>query len=159
MKEWFLGLELRERRILVIGSIIAVISILYGAVIDPLFTAVDARQKSVREQTQLLEWIQANASRAQSRDPGGQPGAPGNPVSVLSRQVRSAGLQSYLTQSRPNGTNGVRAEFRDAPFDDLMQLLGRLESTASLRVVDASVMPGDIPGTGNVRVTLVRAGG
>lgn len=157
MKEWFLGLETRERRILVIGSIVAIISLLYGGVIAPLFSAVETRQNSVRQQTELLAWIQSNAGR--KRTDGEGPGPVGDPVTVLSRQARSAGLQSYLERSRPTGDGaGVRAEFRNAPFDDLMRLLGRLESTESLRVVDATVLPGDNPGTGTVRVTLLRAG-
>ncbi|MEO0423706.1 MAG: type II secretion system protein GspM [Pseudomonadota bacterium] len=157
MKEWFEGLETRERWVLVIGSIIAVISILYGGIISPLYGAVDKHQASVREHTQLLQWIQANQGRATTRGNGGGGGG-GSAVTELSRQVRSAGLQPYLEQSRPNGNNGVRAEFRNAPFDELMKLLGNLESGASLRVVDAAVQPGDIPGTGNFRVTLARAG-
>ncbi|MEM9384967.1 MAG: type II secretion system protein GspM [Pseudomonadota bacterium] len=156
MKEWFEGLEARERWVLVIGSIIAVISILFGGIISPLFGAVDKHQASVREQTRLLQWIQANQGRAVSR-PGDGP-VNGSAVTELSRQVRSAGLQAYLEQSRPNGNNGVRAEFREAPFDELIKLLGNLESSASLRVVDAAVQPGDVPGTGNFRITLARAG-
>lgn len=157
MKEWFDGLETRERWVLLIGSLIAVVSILYGGIISPLYGAVDKHQASVREQAQLLQWIQANQGRAAAGPDRGAAGG-GSAVTELSRQVRSAGLQAYLEQSRPNGNNGVRAEFRNAPFDELMKLLGNLESTASLRVVDAAVQPGDVAGTGNFRVTLARAG-
>lgn len=159
MKEWFLGLEQRERRVLVAGAIIAVLSILYGGIIAPLYGSVAQRRENVRDHRELLDWMERTAARVPASGARAAGNAnTGNPVTDFTRQTRAAGLQPYLRQTRPNGGDGLRAEFREVPFDDLVRLLATLESTTGMRVVDASVSPGELPGTGNVRLTLARVG-
>jgi general secretion pathway protein M len=156
MNEWFLGLEARERRILVIGGIIAVLSLLYGVVIDPLYSAVEARRDAVRENTALLRWMRQTAASAPT--PSAQSGQStqrsGGYVVEFNRQVSRAGLGGYIRETRPNGTNGVRARFENVPFDQLVQLIGTLDATTGLRVVNASVERGELTGTISARLTL-----
>jgi type II secretory pathway component PulM len=159
MKEWFLGLEPRERRILVTGAVVAVLAMLYGAVIDPLYSAVAQRRESVRQNSALLRWMQQTAATATPAgvSTGTQRPAGGSLVVEFSRQTDRAGLGPYVKETRPNGTNGVRVRFEEVPFDRLMQLMSQLESASDLRVVSASVERGKVPGTINTRLTLTRS--
>lgn len=153
-----MSLEPRERRVLVAGAVIVLVTLLFGGVLNPLYARVAELETSVREDTDLLAWMQRTAARVQSSR-GAASVATGNPVTDFTRQARAAGLQRYLQQTRPDGSTGVRAEFRNAPFDQLIELLGALEANTGMQVVEASVVPGDVAGTGDVRLTLARAGG
>jgi general secretion pathway protein M len=154
MKEWFFGLETRERRILVIGGVLAVVGLLYGLVVDPLYAAVAERRASVRENTALLRWMRQTAAAAPA--PGERAGVAvsnGNFVVEFNRRASRAGLAPYLRETRPSN-NGVRARFEKVPFDRLVLLIGQLESGTGLRVVNASVERGDAPGTIDARLTF-----
>lgn len=155
MKEWFLGLEPRERRILVIGAVFVLLAGVYGGIVDPLYSAVAERRDSVRENAALLRWMRQTAAAAPDpAERAAAPRQPGNYVVEFNRRASGAGLAAYLRETRPNGRSGVRARFESVPFDQLVLLLGQLHRNSGLRVVNASVERGEASGTIDARLTL-----
>ena len=60
MNQWWAGLNQRERRIVVLGSIAVLLTLLYLLVVEPVITHMRDLDASVREQTELLLWMQSS---------------------------------------------------------------------------------------------------
>ena len=98
--------------------------------------------------------IQASSQGAPAVNPGNQ-----SLVVIVDNSLRQRGLTNSLQRSQPtpSGT-GIRVEFENAAFDDLMLWLGDLHRGYGLELESGSfsVASGDIPGRVNSSVTLQR---
>ena len=80
-------------------------------------------------------------------------------VVIIDNSLRQRGLYNALQRSQPTQTgDGIRVEFEQAAFDDLMLWLGDLHRQFGLEVEAGSfsVAASDSPGRVNSTVTLRR---
>lgn len=136
MKEWFEGLEARERMILSVGFAAALIIVLWGFVWLPLTNGTGDLHEAIAEKRALLVDIQraealpAAASRA-------APVGDGRSLVVLVDQTAgSMGLR--FSRTRPDGPNAINVSFTAAPFDTLVSWLVTLERDHGITVESAS---------------------
>lgn len=160
MKDWFESLESRERLFVSVAAVFIVFAIYWFAIWQPLARGeedLEARinnwQASIVEMRGLRGRLQggatpvANASQNQSL------------VVVVDNTLRARSLYSALQRSQPTNTNGIRVEFEDIAFDDLMIWLGDLGNAHGLHVQTASFSQSSSnnPGRVNASLTLERA--
>lgn len=156
MKDWFENLQPRERMIVIVGSILLVLTLLYSALWAPVMSKNKKLEAAVENKQSSLRWMQeasqkilsiqaANSSRLESGR---------SLISVVDTGLVQAGLKSSLDRMEPEGNESVKLWLVKAAFDDLIRTLGKLEETSGVRVKSISINPGDTIGLVDARVVL-----
>jgi len=160
VKAWFESLEARERMFVSLGAVVVVIALFYAFIWAPL-------DKSHRERTADVEtWQQAlgelsplRGLRAESSGAARPAASQQTPVVIVAQTLRSRGLERSLRRSQPTTGNGIRVEFENVAFDELVLWLGDLSSQFAMDVASGTVsVPGrGEPGRVNATLMLERA--
>ncbi len=160
MKEWIDGLEVRERLFVAVGALFVAGAIFYYAIWSPLERGqatlsanVSALERSLAELKPLSAAL-GNTSGVQSAVSGVNQSL----VVIVDTTLREHGLYNTLQRSQPTRDNGIRVEFENASFDDLILWLGDLGNRYGLQVISGSFsMPvQDSQGRVNASLTLER---
>ena len=153
LRTWYFGLQERERWIVSIGFVAAVIIIMWwsmtrlGNEMQTLRTAVDTKQR-------LLIDV-ARIESTQTSPNVGNRQANNQPLMLLvSDTAPTYGLQPPRT--RANGPSGVDVTVQNAPFDAVMAWLVALHNMYGVDVDTASFSPAREPGLVNGNLLLRR---
>jgi general secretion pathway protein M len=162
IKNWFGGLQPRERVIIVAGALLVVATAIYLFVLGPLYANVAAREQAVARKKADLAWMRSVAAEVRALS-ASQPmlAAPTNEslVVLIDRTAREAGLSSALTGQTPNGDSGIRVRLESASFDRTMMWLANLELSHSVAIESVTFDRAAAPGLVNVNLVLNRAAG
>lgn len=152
--DFWSGRNPREKRILTIGGVVAVV-LLILAVVLPLNRSVASAHARIATKQADLEWMRSVAPELAAAGP--QVRTPATNESLLvtvDRVAREAGLAGALTSSEPAGDRGLSVRLEKASFDAVIGWLARLSDRNGIRVESASIDAAGAPGTVNVGVTL-----
>jgi len=160
MRDWFEQLAPRERIFVSICAVFVVLALVWMLAVRPL---LDGRAQLIErvdsKQIQLAN-MQELAARMPSAGRTGRPVANSSDsiVVIIDRTTRNRQLAPYLKRNQPDGQSGVRLRFENAPFDQLMSLLGELHNNYGMQTSNANF---DSTGSGIVNSSLVltRGGG
>ena len=162
MKDWYDNLEAREQVFVLVGSVFVLIALVYFVLWAPL----DKNHKQVAANVANWEYslaelrplrsMVATGDTATPRVPGG---SQQSPIIIVDQTLRSRGLEQYRRRSQPTANNGIRVEFENVAFDELVIWLGDLGSQYDLHVQagSMSVQTQAGPGRINASLTLERA--
>ena len=161
MNDWLQTLDQRERILVMTAAVFVIFAIAWFAVWKPL----DNNQKSAA--LRVEDWKTSIAAlrpmKSQLQAQGGNQATPTGQnlsmVVIVDNTLRQRGLYNSLQRSQPTpGGDGIRVEFENAAFDDLMLWLGDLNRQYSLHVQSSSfsAVSGDGQGRVNSTVTLER---
>ena len=162
MKDWFEGLEQREQIIVGVGGVIALLILLWALVWMPLDRAHnDARANLERWQDALadLRVVAANLGAGGPVSATSRPvSSSDSPVVIVDRTLREHALNNTARRQQPT-PNGVRVEFENVAFDQLVVWLGDLNSRYAMEVQAGSLSIASRSGPGriNASLTLERA--
>lgn len=159
MNEWFQSLQPRERIMVATAAVFVVFAVYWFALWLPLERGSEnARARIDNWQTSLAE-LRPLRGRLQS-------GSSSTPVAgrnqslvvIVDNTLRSRSLNSSLQRSQPTNTGGIRLEFSDVAFDDLVLWLGDVGDQYALSVQSASFSQSSVnnPGRINASLTLER---
>ena len=158
MKDWFMGLEMRERQLLSGGAAVLLLLLLYVMIWEPLASEYSALRESVAQQKQNLVWMQKAAAqiKALQRSGAGAPrGLSGRSLlAVVDQSARSGGLGPAIKRIEPDGGKGVKIWLEGVAFDPMILWLGQLTKTYQ---VETSIITIEPQGEGrvNARLTLL----
>ena len=157
MRNWFEGLETREQLFVAFGAVIVVIALVYGLVWAPLdrnhqsmATSVSNWQNSLAELAPLHGMAQAGGPSRSNAGGASQQ----SPIIIVDQTLRSRQLEQFRRRSQPTSSNGVRVEFENVAFDDLVLWLGDLSDQYSMHVQAGSLSKGSQSGAGRINATL-----
>ena len=157
MNEWFESLQTREKLFVGAGALIVAIAVAYGFVWAPLdkshqsmMTSVNDWQRSLAELAPLKGLAQSGGAKS-SANPGTSQQAP---IIVVDQTLRSRGLEQFRRRSQPTSSNGIRVEFENVAFDDLVLWLGDLSEQHAMHVQAGSLSKGSGSGPGRINATL-----
>jgi general secretion pathway protein M len=158
MKEWFLGLEQREQKLIGGGAIILLLLLLYSIIWEPIASAYTELGDSVRQQQETLAWMQQAAAQVKTlqRSRGGSAGglAGRSLLAVVDQSARSGGLGNAIKRIEPDGSKGVKVWLEGAAFDPMILWLGKL--VKSFRIEPSMITLEPIGGGRvNARLTLL----
>jgi len=159
MKDWFMGLELRERRMVAGGALVLGVLMFYLLVWEPIAVSYDDLKKNVAAQQETLDWmkqasLKVKALRGSAR--GTAQGLGGRSLlAVVDQSARSAGLGPAIKRVEPDGSKGVKIWLEGAGFDDMVLWLGKLARTYQIEV---SVITLEPQGEGRVKARLTLQG-
>ena len=160
MKDWFEALEVRERFMVMGGGVFLAFALLYVSIWLPLDreqSTLAANVQSLRQSIAELKPLKASLAASGTRQATVSTRTQ-SLVVIIDTTLRERGLYSSLQRSQPTRDNGIRIEFENASFDDLVLWLGDLGSRYGLQVVSGSF---SIPAQGrqgwvNASLTLER---
>jgi len=139
MREWFLGLQPRERHILMVGAAAAVVIVIWGFVWLPISRGSQELRDAVADKRLLLSDLRrAEALGASGGASRAVNSASESLVVLIDSTSKSAGLAAAVTRTRPDGPDGISVSFQNAPFDGLLTWLVSLESEYGVSVETAS---------------------
>ena len=159
MKDWFTSLEPRERLFVSAAGVVVILAVLWVGIWQPLDKGhsdiaerVDTWRRSLSELRPMKGMIQSTTNP--------QPvSSTQSLVVIVDNSLRQRGLYGSLQRSQPTPDgNGIRVEFENAAFDDLMLWLGDLHRQHALKVDSGSFSTSSSasPGRVNSSVTLIR---
>ncbi|MDH3266829.1 MAG: type II secretion system protein M [Gammaproteobacteria bacterium] len=157
MRDWFDTLDNRERLFVLGGAVVVVIALAYAFVWSPL----DKGQKEL--QANMLLWERSLAelgplrgmqAAASNTTRPAQGGAQQTPVVIVDQTLRARGLDRSLQRSQPTTSNGIRVEFENVAFDELVVWLGDLSRQYAMHVASGSLSTTARAGPGRVNATL-----
>jgi len=158
MKDWFMALEIRERKLVAGGAVVLVLLTFYLMIWEPVAVAYDDVQKNVAAQQEALDWMKQASRQVKALRGSSQSGAQSlggrSLLAVVDQSARSGGLGSAIKRVEPDGSKGVKIWLEGAAFDSMVLWLGALSRTYQ---IDTSVMTIEPQGAGrvNVRLTLL----
>lgn len=157
MNEWYESLEVRERWFVTVGAVIAIVFLLHGLGWAPL----DKKHSALR--TDVQNWERALAElrplRARAGNTGQSASTPAvsslqSPIIIVDQTLRSRSLDQYRRRSQPTSSNGIRVEFENIAFDELVLWLGDLSAQYAMHVQSASLTAGTQIAQGRINATL-----
>ena len=157
MRDWFESLEQRERLFVAGGAIVVVVALLYALVWMPLdkshrelSSSVSTWERSLAELRPLKGMqIPAAGSARTAASGAGQ-----TPVVIVDQTLRARGLDRSLQRSQPTTSNGIRVEFENVAFDDLVLWLGDLSAQYAMDVTSGSFSVSSRAEAGRINATL-----
>ena len=156
MRAWFESLAPRERLFVSIGALAVVMIVLYGMLWMPfdkshrqLAADVEGWQRSLAE----LKPLKGILGSQPGNVPVAAPVSNQTPVVIVDQTARSRGLDRSLKRSQPTTSTGIRVEFEDVAFDDLVLWLGDLSAQYGL-VMQQGSFSSSQGGPGRVNSTL-----
>jgi len=157
MKDWFDNLDARERIFVLGGAVVVIITLLYTFIWIPFDNGHKALQSSVLVWERSLADLRPLKGQQQAPGSSGQsvPGAAQQtPVVIVDQTLRARGLDRSLQRSQPTTSNGIRVEFENVAFDDLMLWLDDLSAQYAMHVASGSLSTSSQAGPGRINATL-----
>lgn len=160
MREWFESLEARERVFVLAATVVLVFAVLYLGIWMPLDRGQKSLSLSVDNWKIALTELRPLQAQLQNSGAGQMQLADRNQslVVIIDNSLRERGLYNSLQRSQPTTSNGIRVEFENVAFDDLVLWLGDLNTRYDLQLQSGSFSnPGDSEGRVNSTLTLERS--
>jgi type II secretory pathway component PulM len=156
MRDWFDSLQSREQLFVGVGGVVVVLTLVWGLLWLPfdkghkeLQASVDIWQQSISELQPLRAAIQNGANPAAVAVQNSNE----TPVVVVDQTLRARGLNGALKRRQPT-PNGIRVEFENIAFDDLVLWLGDLSTRYSMEVQAGSMSVAARAGRGRINASL-----
>jgi type II secretory pathway component PulM len=157
MMDWLEQRDARDRLVLAIGAVLAVLIIGWNFVWKPLDTRARELEQEAAELSLLLVDLERGASLASVGGPAASGVGSGSLLSIVDQAARPLGLESKLESSRLDGPNSIYVSFSAAPFDDLNRWLKVLDAEYGLAVESVRGLSGTgTPGLVTGQILLTR---
>jgi type II secretory pathway component PulM len=154
MKLDLANLNERERRMVLIGGIAAVVLVLFGIVV-PLESSVSKAQERIEKKQADLQWMRTVGPELASAGPAiARPATQESMLVIVDRAARESGLGNSLVNSEPSGPGGLRVRLEKAPFGLIIGWLARLADQHGIRVESATMDSSGEPGVVNAGLVL-----
>jgi len=139
MKDWYNALEERERNLVLYGSIVVGIILIWLLIIKPLYNKKASLNKSIESQTTTLATMQEQRTEVEILKKQKTKKKPvGNPQQRIDRSLVKWGLKDKLERMQQQGKDIV-VNLKDANADRGFQFLYDLENTHALTLTSIAI--------------------
>lgn len=162
MKDWFAGLEPRERQLITVGAVVLTVMLLYLLAWEPIANDNEALKIRYQNNQQLIAWMEDAAEEAkalQSKIKASGPTSKSSKQSllgVIDRTAKTNKLGSSVKRVQPDGKTGARVWLEKAVFNDVIKWLEKLQHKEGVRLVTSVIEKQDEPGLVNARLVFQR---
>lgn len=153
MRAWYNNLAERERRMVLLGGITAVILLILAIVLPLNRNIAQAKQRLTTKQGDLA-FIQSAAPTLASAGPGMNMASADNLVVLVDSSARESGLGKSLSSSSPAADRSLRVRFERVAFDGMVAWLARLSQNHGVRVDSAEIETAGEAGLVNASLVL-----
>ena len=146
------SLSPRDRRILLIGGVIAAILFVL-VVILPLDHSVSRLHDQVTRKQADLVWMRSVAPEIAAAGPV-RSNAGESLIVIVDQSARESGLGSSLAGSQPSGAGNLSVQLEKAPFDSLVGWIARLSQQNGVQIESATIDSAGEPGLVDASLVL-----
>ena len=154
MRDWFDSLQDRERLFVITAALFLAFAVLYLGIWMPLDRGQKSLSVSVDTWKTALAELRPLKGQLQNPASGQATGRNQSLVVIIDNTLRERGLYSALQRSQPTAGNGIRVEFENVAFDDLVLWLGDLSTRYSMEVQAGSMSVASRAGPGRINASL-----
>jgi general secretion pathway protein M len=158
MRDWFDSLQPREQVSVLVAAVFVTFAVIYFGLWRPLASSQASLSDSVTTWERALADIRPLKAAVKSSGSSARPapGAGQSMVVIVDTTVGQHNLSGALQRSQPTGQTGIRVEFQDAAFDDLVRWLGDLATRYGMQVQSGnfSTSSRGVPGRVNASLTI-----
>lgn len=156
MRDWLDSLAPRERLFIIAGGVAVVLALLYAFVWTPLDDGHKALRASVADWERSLAELRPLRGMTPAPASAGPrtAGSQQTPVVIVDQTLRARGLDRALRRSQPTTSNGIRVEFENVAFDDLVLWLDDLGTQYAMQVASGSLSTSTQAAPGRINATL-----
>lgn len=155
---WWQSLASNERRMLVVGGLVALLLLGWALLWHPLALRRAELREDVERQRLELAYVRSGVAEVErSRATGVRARGDRQGKSLLAladASAREAGLEASLRRVEPVGERNVRVGFEAANFDQLAQWLELLAARYGVEAIELSAERAEGLGLVDARVTL-----
>jgi general secretion pathway protein M len=152
MRNWWNGISLRERMIVIIAGIVVVYVLLDLILIQPVLGQRQQLIEDVALAKEDLAWMQQAVEKIPAGSTGAVKALKGSIVTYVDGQIARSGLKKNLQQMTPILKDSVRVRFSDVDFNQLLKFLLALE--ASIEIEEVRILPQSDEGVVNASLIL-----
>ena len=145
------SLSPRDRRILLVGGVIAAILVL--ALILRLDHSVSRLHDQIAQKQTDLVWMRTAAPEIAAAGPV-RSNSGESLIVIVDQSARESGLGNSLAGSQPSGAGSLSVQLEKAPFDSLVGWLARLSQQNGVQIESATIDTAGQPGTVNASLVL-----
>ena len=156
INEWWIQLGLRERRMVLLGSVVLSVFIIYEWIWSPFLEYVNQMRNRMVTEQKTLNWMQAADKQIQKLGKSSQTKL-NSPVQLLShiqKQINHAHLDSYLTLLKQDSKESVSIHFQRVEFESLMNLLIVMMKEKQIIISRLTLTAVDMPGYVNADIVV-----
>ena len=157
MRNWFESLEQRERLFVSAGGVVLLVALIYAFIWLPLDKGQQSMSASIATWERSLADLQPLSGLHSGNPNSGLASGVSSqqtPVVIVDQTLRARGLDNSLKRSQPTTTNGIRVEFDNIAFDDLVLWLGDLSTHFGMHVTTGSMSATSQAGPGRINATF-----
>jgi general secretion pathway protein M len=144
----------RERRLVQIGAVAAVLIIIFGVLLPLDSSVTKVRERITKKQADLL-WMKNVAPVLAAQLPTHQPGGGGESLLVIvDRSVHESRIDKSVAGTEPGGPGAIQVRLEKAPFDAIVGWLSRLSQQNGLGVDGATLDTAGSAGVVNAAIVL-----
>ncbi|HEY1992196.1 MAG TPA: type II secretion system protein GspM [Gammaproteobacteria bacterium] len=156
LKVWYLSLQQREQRILAVGVVFVIVTVVYLGLLNPYFNSRKHLQAAVVEKQSQVAWMGPAATQLQAlrgQQPSGIP-AGQSLLAVVSRAAGDAGFGAAVKQAQTDSDGSVRVQLQAVAFDNLIRWLGTLRRQYGISVKQMTAQKAATAGNVDATLTL-----
>ena len=156
MKDWYLRQSPRDRMIVMVVAILAIISLLYALAWYPLQTRKARIEQALISKQETLEFVRRAGAQLRASAGSAVAGKTSDkaPYLLIDEVIRQAKMEPP-ERVEPSGANGARVQFGEVEFDKLVAVLAELE-LYGLKVSTLTISRKN-PGTVSARFNMERS--
>jgi type II secretory pathway component PulM len=160
MKNWYNSLSQRERMLVIYGSIVTALILLWLLAVKPIYNNHLRLNTTIKQQNEKLSLMQKQSIEIKQlqqqdlRKPINSVSQ--NPQQIIERSLQTWRLKSSLERMQSQGT-GVRIILKNANADRVMRFLYELEDQHALNIDSLAISTATKePGLADFRITIQR---
>jgi len=159
MKEWFNGLEPRERKLFIAAVVLVTLMILYLAIWEPMVTKLHRLESSTQTQQELILWMSdaaeevAQLRKSVAKKPPGQVQGQ-SLLGIIDRTAKNNKLSDAVKRVQPDGESQARVWLENASFNDMIAWLEKLQRQQGIRIVTTVIEQQSEAGRVNARLVF-----
>lgn len=156
MKQWWLGLSLREKQTLILGGAAVAIFIFYAFIWSPLDNKVMTMRTQIQQNQKLLAWMQAADKKLtnMSEQITISQNSTGSLLSTTQKEINDSSLAKQLTQLRQTESDAVQLSFKQVDFDNLITWLTHSSRQQGFKIAQLTIAPSEAPGIVSAELQL-----
>jgi general secretion pathway protein M len=132
------ALPLQTRRLIVAGTVVIAVTLLYVIAWLPLQKDLVRLRTSVPLEAEQLNWMRLQAPAAKATR-AKMTGAAGAPISGIEQSALTHGMRTYITRLEAEGSAGARVTLEAVPFNALIAWISELQAAQGLIVEETTI--------------------
>lgn len=158
MKTWLNSLTLRERNLVIYGSLVAGLILFWLLIGKPLYNKHGKLSQAIQNKTSTLELMKGQSLQVKQLRKSNSANSPakvsGNPQQLVEKALQTWRLKTALQKMQSQGSDAVRLSLKDANADRIMRFLHELENKYALGIDNLSIVADKETGLADVRLTV-----